>query len=580
MAFRLRVVTGTYAGHGIHLQSHQCVSLGRTVRADITFDDDPLISSQHCEIEYCGGSAEVRDLGSTNGTYLNEQAIREAQLRHGDRLRIGSTELTVELEPSSGSRGSGYPAEPGASAANGQSPPVAVPLDAHAQQHRGDDPTSPNRGIEPGTPQSSAASGANQAHESDLNYPESGRHASPGSYPAGSGGAYPPPPAKHPSRGPIVSIEDSDSSSGNWVNAPPPSRGREPIGHSPAASPPSPSINPILGSIEDSGSVDLDSGDSSLPAGGDSHRIARPAAPPPEHGAQRGASPIVDSSVSIDGDKGDKIAPSESEAAEGLQPRPGAIGPHRPAASPETESTGGRHEDGELGRDRRIVPAGRMVRALPREMKSFQHHSCMSGIASFRTPDAEIDRQAYSPTSLVDTVAQRYATALVLHFQRIQIPTPEELAGAIPLFDWLPTESARPYGPVLVTYEELVRAGVQESIDQLWGQDGCLIFCGANQETLQKHLAGLIHRGVPGLSEEGGIFHYCWPSVLSQLLENQPESTVQVVLGDAVRSVFMELPQQRLGWRAYAAPSFRAELQAMGFREAGRQEPAGSSPGG
>jgi hypothetical protein len=59
-------------------------------RADITIDD-PALSSRHFEVEARGDEYFLRDLNSSNGTALNGDKIRAAQLASGDRIRAGRT---------------------------------------------------------------------------------------------------------------------------------------------------------------------------------------------------------------------------------------------------------------------------------------------------------------------------------------------------------------------------------------------------------------------------------------------------------------------------------------------------------
>lgn len=58
--------------------------------------DDPTVSSIHCEIRVNGDSVVVRDLGSSNGTFINGQPIREESLNLGETLALGDVELTLE----------------------------------------------------------------------------------------------------------------------------------------------------------------------------------------------------------------------------------------------------------------------------------------------------------------------------------------------------------------------------------------------------------------------------------------------------------------------------------------------------
>jgi pSer/pThr/pTyr-binding forkhead associated (FHA) protein len=58
-----------------------------------------FISQHHCVIWTRGDQLLVRDLGSTNGTYLNDQAVTgEQQALNGDRLKVGPLLFDVSIE--------------------------------------------------------------------------------------------------------------------------------------------------------------------------------------------------------------------------------------------------------------------------------------------------------------------------------------------------------------------------------------------------------------------------------------------------------------------------------------------------
>ena len=65
--------------------------VGRRADADLQFDPerDLEVSARHALILYENGRWFVRDLGSRNGTYVNGERVRQAELRHGDRLMFG-----------------------------------------------------------------------------------------------------------------------------------------------------------------------------------------------------------------------------------------------------------------------------------------------------------------------------------------------------------------------------------------------------------------------------------------------------------------------------------------------------------
>jgi hypothetical protein len=70
--------------------------LGRGEAAEIRLDD-PFASARHARVSRQAGAVVLEDLGSTNGTYLNEELLHgPAPLHHGDRVRIGDSEFTYE----------------------------------------------------------------------------------------------------------------------------------------------------------------------------------------------------------------------------------------------------------------------------------------------------------------------------------------------------------------------------------------------------------------------------------------------------------------------------------------------------
>ena len=75
------------------------VSGGATLgRGDVEIVlEDPFASTQHARIERQGGAVVLEDLGSTNGTYLNDELLRGPQPLHaGDRIRIGDSQFEFQ----------------------------------------------------------------------------------------------------------------------------------------------------------------------------------------------------------------------------------------------------------------------------------------------------------------------------------------------------------------------------------------------------------------------------------------------------------------------------------------------------
>ncbi|HSY09976.1 MAG TPA: FHA domain-containing protein [Candidatus Dormibacteraeota bacterium] len=66
---------------------------------DNTFEiADPSVSSHHCEVHLQGGEFLIRDLNSTNGSFINGEKIAEKVLKPGQVLRLGQVELKLEVE--------------------------------------------------------------------------------------------------------------------------------------------------------------------------------------------------------------------------------------------------------------------------------------------------------------------------------------------------------------------------------------------------------------------------------------------------------------------------------------------------
>ncbi|MBI5685151.1 MAG: protein kinase [Verrucomicrobia bacterium] len=75
--------------------------VGRDAPADILIAD-AMVSRRHAEFSVTPRGLHVRDLGSSNGCFVNEHPVAQADLRQGDQLRVGSTLLTFERESATG----------------------------------------------------------------------------------------------------------------------------------------------------------------------------------------------------------------------------------------------------------------------------------------------------------------------------------------------------------------------------------------------------------------------------------------------------------------------------------------------
>ena len=70
-------------------------TIGRATGADFIVDA-ALVSRVHCRVSaLTGGELEIKDLESTNGTYVNGERVETARLASGDRLQVGRIEFVA-----------------------------------------------------------------------------------------------------------------------------------------------------------------------------------------------------------------------------------------------------------------------------------------------------------------------------------------------------------------------------------------------------------------------------------------------------------------------------------------------------
>jgi pSer/pThr/pTyr-binding forkhead associated (FHA) protein len=75
-----------------YLISEERTSIGRSPESEI-FLDDVTVSRSHAVIERNGSAFALNDLGSLNGTYINNQSLKTSPLNCGDEIQIGKFHL-------------------------------------------------------------------------------------------------------------------------------------------------------------------------------------------------------------------------------------------------------------------------------------------------------------------------------------------------------------------------------------------------------------------------------------------------------------------------------------------------------
>ncbi|HKS29478.1 MAG TPA: FHA domain-containing serine/threonine-protein kinase [Pyrinomonadaceae bacterium] len=111
MRVNLRVLSGPHIGRTFTFDQHDTFLIGRAETAHLCLPEDRFFSRHHCLLEIAPPRVFLRDLGSTNGTFVNGQRVHEAYLSSGDKIQGGQTVLAVEVtvdQPQQAAYSQGY----------------------------------------------------------------------------------------------------------------------------------------------------------------------------------------------------------------------------------------------------------------------------------------------------------------------------------------------------------------------------------------------------------------------------------------------------------------------------------------
>ncbi|MCY1080566.1 DUF4388 domain-containing protein [Archangium lansingense] len=96
--YALKFISGKYQGGEFPLKAEKQIVIGRSSELDMVLVED-MVSRKHARIMVSGvGQISIEDLGSTNGTFVNGEKVKQATLKEGDRILIGTSILKLILQ--------------------------------------------------------------------------------------------------------------------------------------------------------------------------------------------------------------------------------------------------------------------------------------------------------------------------------------------------------------------------------------------------------------------------------------------------------------------------------------------------
>src|SRR4029078_3623640 len=90
----LRFISGKYQGGEFPLRPNREIIIGRSSDLDMVLVED-MVSRKHAKITTDDHGVRIQDLGSTNGTFVNGEKVRKADLKDGDRILIGTSIIKI-----------------------------------------------------------------------------------------------------------------------------------------------------------------------------------------------------------------------------------------------------------------------------------------------------------------------------------------------------------------------------------------------------------------------------------------------------------------------------------------------------
>lgn len=194
----------------------------------------------------------------------------------------------------------------------------------------------------------------------------------------------------------------------------------------------------------------------------------------------------------------------------------------------------------------------------PKKPATYTVERCDSGLTLLRGNLSEI-----TPGELAVRLTQFCPVYLVMDFNHLGAPVPEDVRRKDYVFGWLDPAVAAGVSPLVLSQEELPHW--PQLVDQGWGKDAVVcLFSRMQKGPLVEHIQAVCRTrqrgGEPGDAVIGG----CWPSVLSAMLAHSPAATVQSLLA-GIEAVLVELPDLPETWQVFGPAELRQRFDRAGL---------------
>src|ERR1700730_6810551 len=98
MVVILEAVSGPVLGRRIEVCGGKIVRIGRTGKSDYPIEEDGYLSGLHFAVECDGTQCRIRDLGSSNGTFVNGSRLTDQVVQQGDSVVARGSTFCIHLD--------------------------------------------------------------------------------------------------------------------------------------------------------------------------------------------------------------------------------------------------------------------------------------------------------------------------------------------------------------------------------------------------------------------------------------------------------------------------------------------------